>query len=90
MLFSIVLLLVSVSTASTDCVASSPWSRCSCGPQDFPQGIYQLVTGFVSPQTIKSVSQLKYTTIICTSKTSSKCYSRLEKSLVGFIDIVFE
>ncbi|KAL6742578.1 hypothetical protein Aduo_015717 [Ancylostoma duodenale] len=56
MLLSIVLLFVCVSTASADCVASSPWSKCACGPQDFPQGIYQLVTGFVSPQTIKSVS----------------------------------
>ncbi|RCN36881.1 hypothetical protein ANCCAN_17241, partial [Ancylostoma caninum] len=76
----IVLLFVCVSSAFADCVASSPWSRCACGPQDFPQGIFQLVTGFVSPQTIKSLTD-GMADNICGQKTMQQVIDALMNSL---------
>ncbi|RCN39046.1 hypothetical protein ANCCAN_15038 [Ancylostoma caninum] len=61
-------------------MASSPWSRCACGPQDFPQGIFQLVSGFVSPQTIKSLTD-GMADNICGQKTMQQIIDALMNSL---------
>ncbi|EYC35391.1 hypothetical protein Y032_1067g3529 [Ancylostoma ceylanicum] len=54
MLVVVIVSLLYASPVSSQCTASSPWTQCYCGSFDSPQGVYQLITGFVSPSTIKS------------------------------------
>ncbi|WKY10219.1 hypothetical protein Q1695_002511 [Nippostrongylus brasiliensis] len=56
MLSRLIVFVLTIGSASAACRASAPWSKCACGPLDFPQGTYQLVTGFFNPTTLKAVT----------------------------------
>ncbi|KAL6738512.1 hypothetical protein Aduo_012054 [Ancylostoma duodenale] len=80
MLVAVLVSLLYANPASSQCTASSPWTQCYCGSFDSPQGVYQLMTGFVSPSTIKSITDIMMDDI-CLQKSMSDTQKEQEDTL---------
>uniref|UniRef100_A0A1I7XII1 Secreted protein n=1 Tax=Heterorhabditis bacteriophora TaxID=37862 RepID=A0A1I7XII1_HETBA len=67
--------------ADSQCTtASSPWTNCGCGQIDFPQGVFQIITGFVSTSIIKSIGDVAMADV-CNQKNISTITNDVMNSL---------